>query len=133
MTVWRQVFALPSGPCSALGAARRLVVLSGQLEPHDGDSEQGERDEERPKRVRHVHMIGSGLKPWEESWKTARGREPIDSREREEHDAEKASDQRHSLGHGAGLTEGRDGGKSLRPAGVASSQDQSKPPRAQRK
>ena len=31
--------------------------------------------------MRHVHMIGSGLKPWEESWKTARGREPIDSRE----------------------------------------------------
>ncbi len=62
-----------------------------------------------------VHMIGSGLKPREETGKAARGRKPVEGGDREGDEAENASDQWPRSAHGAGLAEGQAGGKSLGP------------------
>jgi hypothetical protein len=62
-----------------------------------------------------VHMIGSGLKPGEETGQAARGRKPVEGGEREGREAENASDQWPRSAHGAGLAEGQAGGKSLGP------------------
>jgi uncharacterized protein DUF1254 len=89
----------PSDP-KDVAAVRSLIILRSQLEPDDGDSKQGKADDERSERMGDVHMIGLSFKPWQETGQAAGGGQPVDGRERKEHDAEKASDHGHNLGHG---------------------------------
>ncbi len=47
--------------------------------------------------MRQVNVVGPRLKPGDEAWKAARWNEPVEGGQREEHDAENASDQRQGL------------------------------------
>src|SRR3984957_18816187 len=103
--------AARAGERSSPPIRRRLIILGAQLKPDDGDSEKDERDDQRAKRVREVHVIGFGLKPGEEAGKAVCGGEPIDDREAHEHEPDNADDPCHWLGHADSLTEGRAGRK----------------------
>jgi hypothetical protein len=76
-----------------------LILFRPALKP--GKGKQGQRNNQRDKRVRHVNVVGAGFKPGDEGGKAARWNEHVEGGERQEHEAKNAGDQGERLCHAA--------------------------------
>jgi hypothetical protein len=74
-----------------------LILFRPALKP--GKGKQGERNNQRDKRVRQVNVVGARFKPGDEGGKAARWNERVEGGERQEHEAENAGDQGQRLCH----------------------------------